>query len=84
MVRNIVSLPMRMGGLGIRSAQRMASDGTAQPGAARMDGAVCTRAQEDKERKYSKLLHADRCRLVVVTEIGGRLPGGKFGGSASP
>ena len=51
----------------------LASDGTTQPGAARMDGAVCTRAREDKERKYSELLRADRCRLVVVAlETGGR------------
>ena len=48
----------------------LASDGTAQPGAARMD--VCTRAREDKERKYSEQLRADRCRLVVVAlETGG-------------
>ena len=51
----------------------LASDGTAQPGAARVDGAVCSRAREDKERKYSELLRADRCRLVVVAlETGGR------------
>ena len=44
-----------------------------RPGAARMDGAVCTRAREDKERKHSELLRADRCRLVVVAlETGGR------------
>ena len=41
----------------------LASDGTAQPGAARMDGAVCTRAWEDKERKYSE---------AVALETGGR------------
>ena len=51
----------------------LAADGTAQPGAARVDGAVCTRAREDKERTYSELLRGDRCRLVVVTlETGGR------------
>ena len=44
----------------------LAADGTAQPGAARVDGAVCTRAREDKERTYSELLRGDRCRLVVV------------------
>ena len=32
----------------------LAADGTAQPGAARVDGAVCTRAREDKERTYSE------------------------------
>ena len=51
----------------------LAADGTAQPGAARVDGAVCTRAREDKERTYSELLRGDRCRLVVVAlETGGR------------
>ena len=40
--------------------------GTAQPGAARIDGAVCSRAREEKERKYSELLRGDRYRLVVV------------------
>ena len=67
-----------------------ASDGTAQPGAARVDGAVCSRAREDKERKYSELQRADRCRLVVVAlETGGRWSEespvrGKFGGGESP
>ena len=51
----------------------LAADGTAHPGAARVDGAVCTRAREDKETKYSELLRGDRCRLVVVAlETGGR------------
>ena len=34
----------------------LAADGTAHPRAARVDGVVCTRAPEDKETKYSKLL----------------------------
>ena len=34
----------------------LAADGIAHPGAARVDGAVCTRAREDKETKYSELL----------------------------
>ena len=51
----------------------LAADGTAHPGAARVDGAVCTRAREDEETKYSELLRGDRCRLVVVAlETGGR------------
>ena len=51
----------------------LAADGTAQPGAPRVDGAVCTRAREDKERTYSELLRGNRCRLVVVAlETGGR------------
>ena len=37
------------------------------------DGAVCSRATVDKERKYTELLAGDRCRLVVVAlETGGR------------
>ena len=49
------------------------ADGTAQPGAARIDGAVCSRAREEKERRYSELLRGDRCRLVVVALGTGRL-----------
>ena len=50
----------------------LTAEGTAQPGAARFDGAVCSRARE-KERKYVELLRGDRCRLVVVAlETGGR------------
>ena len=48
-------------------------DGRPQPGAAAVDGAVCSRAREDKERKYPELLAYDRCRLVVLAlETGGR------------
>ena len=55
----------------VRSA--LAADGTPQTGAARVDGAVCTRARVDKERTYTELLRGDRCRLVVVAlETGGR------------
>ena len=51
----------------------LATDGTAHPGAARVGGAVCTGAREDKETKYSELLRGHRCRLVVVAlETGGR------------
>ena len=51
----------------------LTAEGTAQPGAARFDGAVCSRAREEKERKYVELLRGDRCRLVVVAlETGGR------------
>ena len=50
----------------------LAADGTAHPGAARIDGVVC-RAHEDKETKYSELLRKETCRLVVVAlETGGR------------
>ena len=46
---------------------------TGRHSAARVDGAVCTRAREDKERTYSALLRGDRCRSVVVAlETGGR------------
>ena len=45
---------------------------TGQQRASRMDGAVCTRAREDKERKYSEFFRADRCRLVVVARETGR------------
>ena len=49
----------------VRSA--VAVDGTAQQGADSVDGTVCIRAPEDKERTYSELL-----RLVVVAvETGG-------------
>ena len=45
----------------------------AHPNAAAEDGAMCSRAGADKERKYAELLTGDRCRLVVVAlEIGGR------------
>ena len=55
----------------------LAADGTAQPGAARVDGAVCTRARKDKETKYSEHLRGDRCRLVVVAlETGGKMERG--------
>ena len=51
----------------------LTADGRAQPGAAAVDGAVCSRAREDKERKCPELLRDDRCRAVVVAlETGGR------------
>ena len=51
----------------------LTADGRPQPGAAAVDGAVCSRAREDKERKYPELLRDDRCRLVVLAlETGGR------------
>ena len=51
----------------------LTADGTAQPGTAGVDGAMCSRAREEKERKYSELLRGDSCRLVVVAlETGGR------------
>ena len=34
----------------------LTADGRPQPGAAAVDGAVCSRAREDKERKYPELL----------------------------
>ena len=44
-----------------------------RPGAAVVDGIVCTSARAEKERKYNELLHGDNCRLVVVAlETGGR------------
>ena len=46
---------------------------TATGSCAVVDGIVCMVAKADKERKYSELLHGDRCRLVVVAlETGGR------------
>ena len=48
----------------LRSA--LSASGLPRFNAAVVDGAVCGRAREDKERKYAKLLHGDRCRLVVV------------------
>ena len=51
----------------------LTADGRPQPGAAAVDGAECSRAREDKERKYPELLRDDRCRLVVLAlETGGR------------
>ena len=48
------------------------ADGRAQPGAAAVGGAVCSRAGEDKERKNPELLRDNRCRLVVVALKTGR------------
>ena len=49
------------------------ANGEAHPNAAAEDGAICSRARADKERKYAELLAGDRCRLVVVAlETGGR------------
>ena len=45
-----------------------AAEGTAQPGAARVDGAVCTRAREDKEPTYSELLSGDRCWSLSLSK----------------
>ena len=68
-------LPLFFGGqlaVDIRVRCALVADGTAQPGAARVDGAVCTRAREDKERTYSELFRGDMCRLVVVVLETGR------------
>ena len=53
----------------------LTADGTAQPRAARVDGAVFTKAREDKDRTYSELLRrGDRCRLVVdALKTGGKM-----------
>ena len=54
-------------------AQGRSHSGGTAPGAARINGAVCSRAREEKERKYAELLRGDRCRLVVVAlDTGGR------------
>ena len=56
----------------LRSA--LSASGLPRFNAAVVDGAVCGRARDDKERKCAELLHGDRCRLVVValeTEGGG-------------
>ena len=51
----------------------LTADGLATPGAARHDGAALLRARGDKERKYTELVHNDRCQLVVVAlDAGGR------------
>ena len=55
----------------------LTAEGTAQPGAARFDGAVCSRAREEKERKYVELLRGDRCRLVVVESLRREVDGAK-------
>ena len=48
-------------------------NGTAQPRAAREDGAQLREARARKERKYRELLSSRRCRLIVVAmEAGGR------------
>ena len=48
------------------------ADRLATPGAARHDGAALLRARGDKQRKYTELVHNDRCQLVVVAlETGG-------------
>ena len=47
--------------------------GNAHSQVASTNGAVLTRAREDKERKHAELLESERCRLVVVAlETGGR------------
>ena len=49
------------------------AEGTRTTQAASTNGAVLTRAREDKERKCAELLESERCRLVVVAlEMGGR------------
>ena len=45
--------------------------GTAQSGTARVHGAVCTRAREDKERRYSELLCGDRSSSLSKREDDG-------------
>ena len=69
-------LPIRQGAqLAVDVTVRCAltADGLPTPGAARHDGAALLRARADKERKYTELVHNDRCQLVVVAlETGGR------------
>ena len=51
----------------------LTTTGLPRPGAAVVDGIECMAARADKGRKYSELLHGDKCRLVVVAlETGGR------------
>ena len=51
----------------------LTADGLATPEAAGLDGPALLRARGDKERKYTELVHNDRCQLVVVAlETGGR------------
>ena len=55
----------------LRSAT--SSCGAPRPNAAVVNGAVLTQARRDKEVKYSELVPAERCRLVVIAlETGGR------------
>ena len=55
----------------LRSA--LTAQGRARPNASHVNGAVLTRAREEKEAKYHELLSSERCRLVVVAvETGGR------------
>ena len=69
-------LPIRQGAqLAVDVTVRCAltADGLPTPGAARHDGAALLRARADKERKYTELVHNDKCQLVVVAlETGGR------------
>ena len=69
-------LPMNHGAqmaVDITMRSAVTSCGRARPNAATVDGAVLTEARRDKERKYTELLHSDRCQLVVVgVETGGR------------
>ena len=66
-------LPIRQGAqLAVDVTVRCAltADGLPTPGAARH---ALLRARADKERKYTELVHNDRCQLVVVAlETGGR------------
>ena len=70
-------------GLTIRHGAQLAVDitlrsvltccGAPRPNAAAVGGAILTQARRDKEARYSELVAAERCRLVVVTlETGGR------------
>ena len=55
----------------LRSA--LTAQGRARPNASHVNGAVLTRAREEKEAKYHELLSSERCRLVeVAIETGGR------------
>ena len=58
----------------------LSASGLPRFNAAVVDGVVCGRAGEDKERKHAELLHGDLCRLVVVAlETGGRWSQGPRG-----
>ena len=55
----------------LRSA--LTAQGCACPNASRSNGAVLSRARQDKETKYYELVSSERCQLVVVAiETGGR------------
>ena len=53
------------------TSQPLSASGLPRFNAGVVDGAVCGRAREDKERKYGELLHGDWSGVVAL-EIGGR------------